>query len=329
MDHDSLEPVHGSASNGWPLIVGASPGILHAKSLVVRIARTDSPVLVSGPTGAGKELFVEAIHVESGRPGPRIAVNCAAIPEGLFETELEGHKKGAFSGAYRDRSGLMEAAHRGTLVLDEIAELTLPAQAKLLRVLDRGEIRRVGGNRIRVVDVRIVAATNRDLEQEVREHRFREDLFARLDVMRIDLPPLCEREGDIPLLAAYFAGPGRVTPEAMALLEAYDWPRNVRELKSVMASACAYAAPGPVRPEHLPDRIRCASTRVLAREDHNACQLVTLAEVEREHIRAVIAHTNGNVSAAARILGITRHTLARKLAEFGWRVDSGGSTSEV
>jgi transcriptional regulator with PAS, ATPase and Fis domain len=327
MGSDSMEPVPGAASNGWPLIIGVSEGILHAKDLVVRTAKTGAPSLVVGETGTGKELFVEAIHVESGRSGPLVRVNCAAIPETLFESELFGHEMGSFSGAHRTRPGLFEEAHRGTLHLDEIGDLPLLVQAKLLRVLDRGEIRRVGGNRTRVVDVRIVAATNRNLEREVADGRFREDLYARLDVVRIYLPPLRERAGDIPLLVEHFAGAGRVTPEAMPLLEAYDWPRNVRELKFVVEPACTLAAPGPVQPEHLPDRIRYADARTRAREGRNVGRLVTLAEVEREHVLAVIAHANGNVSEAARILGIARHTLARRLIEYGWSGGSGGGAA--
>jgi transcriptional regulator with PAS, ATPase and Fis domain len=322
-----MDPVPGAASNGWPLIIGVSESILHAKDLVLRTAKSGAPSLVVGETGSGKELFIEAIHAESGRSGPLIAVNCAAITESLFESELFGHEKGSFSGAHRTRPGLIEAAHRGTLALDEIAELPLIVQAKLLRVLDRVEIRRVGGNLTRAVDVRIVAATNRNLEREVAEGRFREDLYARLDVVRIDLPPLRERSGDIPLLVEHFAGAGRVTPEAMALLVAYDWPRNVRELKFVVEPACALAAPGPVHPEHLPDRIRYADARTRAREGRNVGRLVTLAEVEREHVLAVIAHANGNVSEAARILGIARQTLARKLIEYGWSGGSGGGAA--
>jgi transcriptional regulator with PAS, ATPase and Fis domain len=324
-----MESLKVAGSGDEPLIVGRSPAILRAKALIVPVAKSGAPSLVLGESGTGKELFIVAIHRASERTGALIRVNCAAIPETLFESELEGHEKGAYSGAYRARPGLIEEANGGTLFLDEIAELSLVVQAKLLRVLDRGEIRRVGANRTRAVDVRIVAASNRDLLRMVEEGLFRQDLYARLDVMQIHLPPLRERDGDIPLLVEHFAGSRPVTPEALALFEAYHWPRNVRELSHAIFSAGVLAGADPIGPEYVPNSIRQASAGTRAREGRIAARLMTLGEVEREHILAVIAHTNGNVTAAAGILGIDRHTLAKKLTSFQWNHRAAGGTIET
>jgi DNA-binding NtrC family response regulator len=286
--------------------------------MVSVLARTREPCLVTGGSGTGKELFVTLIHVESGRY-PLITMNCPGVPDGLFESECFGHVRGAFTGADRDKPGLIEAAHGGTFFLDEIADLSPFHQAKLLRVLETGEVRRVGSNDCRFVDVRIIAATNKDLWRETAEGRFREDLYARLAVMQIHLPLLRDREGDIPLLLDHFVGLERFSREAMTVLEAYDWPLNVRELRSAVLGALAQAGEGPILPTHLPEPIRHPrALPALQGTGRTKGRLVTLAEMEREYILQVIDHTHGNQVRAAGILGIHRSTLAGKLREYGW-----------
>jgi DNA-binding NtrC family response regulator len=232
--------------------VAASRPMQELFRLLARAAQSRHPVLITGESGTGKELVARAVHATSGR-GPFVAVNCAALPENLLESELFGHTQGAFTGADREKPGLFEAAHTGTLFLDEIAELPLALQPKLLRALEYGEIRRVGANAPRNLDVRVIAATNRVLEEEVAANRFREDLFWRLNVLHLHVPPLRERPADIPLLAEHFAALAsqngqaagsvllRISPDAMATLTAYPWPGNVRELRNAIERASTLA----------------------------------------------------------------------------------------
>lgn len=264
------------------------------------------------------------LHTLSGR-AEFVAVNCGALPENLLESELFGHERGAFTGADREKAGLFEAAHRGTLFLDEIGELPQPLQPKLLRALEEGEIRRLGATRPRPVDARIVAATNRDLAASVAEGRFREDLYWRLNVLQLEVPPLRDRPADIPLLAENFldaaagdAGPTsrRIAPEAMALLTSYSWPGNVRELRNVIERAVTLTGAREIRTEDLPDRVRQeASAANLV--NRSADRELSLRDLERAYILETLRRVGGNKSRAAGILGLDRKTLYRKLQEYG------------
>jgi two-component system response regulator HydG len=281
------------------------------------VAGADAPVVLRGESGSGKEVVARAIHANSPRRAkPFVAINCAALPTELLESELFGHSKGAFTGAIAEHVGLFEAAHQGILFLDEIAEMPLQLQAKLLRAVQDGEIRRVGGARTFSVDVRILCATHQDLGQAVRERRFREDLYFRLKVFTLVVPPLRERKTDIIPMALMFlrqeAGAARrFTSRATATLERYSWPGNVRELQSAVKHGVVFAGNGDIDTQHLPEELsapgRPASTSPLA----------SLVEVERAHIERVLEHCGGHQAEAARILGIGRTTLWRKLRELG------------
>jgi DNA-binding NtrC family response regulator len=314
-----------------PGFVGASRPMQELFGVLRRVAASTLPALVTGETGTGKEIVARAIHTLSGR-GPFVAVNCAALPEPILESELFGHERGAFTGAERDKQGLFETAHTGTLFLDEIGELPRTLQPKLLRALEEGEVRRVGSNSPRRVDVRLVAATNRDLEAAVAAGEFREDLFWRLNVVSLAVPPLRERPADIPLLAEHFLdqrGRGersrpalRITPEAMALMTAYPWPGNVRELRNVIEGAATMAGGDVLDVADLPPRVR--ETRAAADLVRGAAgRGLSLREVERRYILEVLRQTGGNRSRAAEILGLDRKTLYRKLQD--WGADEAGA----
>ena len=297
-----------------PGFVGASRAMQHVFALIARAARSTLPVLVTGESGTGKELVARALHDGSGR-NPFVAINCAALPENLLESELFGHVKGAFTGADRDRAGLFESAHGGTLFLDEIGELPPLLQPKLLRVLEDGVVRRVGATAERTVDVRLVAATNRDLEQRVQEGTFRGDLFWRLNVLTVHVPPLRERSADIPLLAEHFAAGRRIAPNAMVLLTAYTWPGNVRELRNAIERAGALSATGEIHADDLPARVQDAARATAIISDASRRQ-IPLRNLEREYILEVLRSTGGNKTRAAEILGLDRKTLYRKLEEY-------------
>jgi len=305
-------------------VIGASPAFTEVLRQVEQVAATPATVLLTGETGTGKEVIAEAIHELSPRADRRLVkVHCAAIPETLLESELFGHARGAFTGAVREKPGLVEVADGGTLFLDEVGEIPLDIQAKLLRVLQEQEVQRIGETTPRRVDVRVVAATNRDLEVEVREGRFREDLWYRINVIPLHLPPLRQRGDDVLLLARHFLEQecdrlGRrdlegFTPEALAALAGYAWPGNVRELQNAIARAAALA-PGPmVREEDLPDRVRGAAAtgrRLALPED------MTLEELERLAILHALEVTGGNKREAAARLGISLATLYRKLDRY-------------
>ena len=306
-------------------IVGQSRGILSVLELVRRIAPTDSPVLIHGETGTGKELIARRIHQHSARSDKAfMAVNSASLPETLLESELFGHVKGAFTGAHTHREGLFQAADGGTLFLDEIGEVTPAAQARLLRVLESGEIRRVGEDRTRHVDVRIIAATNRDLKQAVGAKQFREDLFYRLNVVSLTVPPLRDRRRDIPLLAEHFgwlasSGDQRsfagFTDEVMEYLKSCDWPGNVRELENAVRRAVIISGTDPIEMSDLPPSMQPAedsgATGASSRSERS------LEAVERRHIIEVLRSTKGNKSRAAEILGISRPTLRAKMGRYG------------
>lgn len=316
----------------FPGLVAVSRPMVQLREIVGRIAVSPFPVLITGETGTGKELVARAIHHASGRKA-FVAVNCAALPENLLESELFGHEKGAFTGADRDKPGLFEEADGGTLFLDEVGELPRSLQPKLLRALEEGEIRRVGALRPRRVDVRVVAATNRDLEREVEEGRFREDLYWRLNVVALHVPPLRERLEDIPVLAQYFLeravgregsgstaaggpeGAFGLSSEALALLKAYPWPGNVRELRNALEGAVALTGKSWIEAADLPARIRDTAVG-LAKVAGAAEHRLSLRELEREYILEVLRQVAGNKSRAAEILGMDRKTLYRKLAEY-------------
>jgi two-component system response regulator AtoC len=303
-------------------VVGRSESMLQVFKTAARVASTDATVLIQGESGTGKELVARAIHQNSPRAaGPFVAVDCGAIAEGVLESELFGHARGAFTGAQAMRRGLFEEADHGTLFLDEIGDVGSNLQARLLRALQEGTIRRVGTNEPIAVDVRVVAATNRDLEQAVKEGAFRADLYYRLDVVTIVIPPLRERREDVPLLAEHFAhkhGRGEgvaISPAARDLLVAYDWPGNVRELENVVARALALNPSGVILPEDLPDAIRSGHAAEPVPVDLAGPERPTLEELGRRYARQVLGETGGNKSRAADILGIDRKTLYRILGE--------------
>lgn len=298
--------------------------------MVAKVARSPLPVLITGETGTGKELVARGIHALSARD-PFLAVNCAALPDHLLESELFGHEKGAFTGADRAKPGLFEAAHGGTLFLDEVAELPAPLQPKLLRALEDGEIRRVGSTRPTRVDVRLLAATNRDLDEEIAAGRFRQDLFWRLNGLALHIPPLRERPADVAVLVEHFlerfaasAGrksPQRFSPEAVALLASYPWPGNVRELRSAVERAATLAESDVLPVESLPERVRHGGLlRTTVAEA--AVRQLSMAEVERAYILEILRVTGGNRSRAAEILGLDRKTLYRKLQEYASEADA-------
>ncbi|HEY8461302.1 MAG TPA: sigma-54 dependent transcriptional regulator [Blastocatellia bacterium] len=307
-----------------PHLIGASRPMRELFDHIALAARSKGAVLVIGESGTGKELIARAIHEMSGREGAFVPVNCAAIPAELIESELFGHTGSAFTGAKQPRAGLIEASDAGTLFLDEIGELPPPVQPKLLRALQDGAVRRVGANVEKSVDLRVVAATNRDLEQDVRDGRFREDLFWRLNVIRLKAPPLRERSFDIPLLVEHFVNkateaakrpPLDVSSEALAILTAYSWPGNVRELENAIERAVAFARGKEITPDDLPERVRTSggASALIARSVE---QNMTLRELEREYILEVLRRTGGNKSRAAELLGLDRKTLYRRLDEY-------------
>jgi DNA-binding NtrC family response regulator len=305
-------------------IIGASRPMRELFDLIGRAARSSSTVLITGESGTGKEIVARAIHEMSGRGGSFIPVNCAAIPAELIESELFGHTGGAFTGARQARAGLFEAANGGTLFLDEVGELPLAVQPKLLRALQEGSVRRVGADREREVNVRVIAATNRDLEKDMGEGRFREDLFWRLNVIHLHVPPLRERAFDIPLLVEHFIAkaaeearrpPLDVSQESLAVLTAYSWPGNVRELENAIERAVALAEGAHLTPEDLPQRVRASggAAAIIARSREHR---LTVRELEREFILQTLRETGGNKSRAAELLGLDRKTLHRKLNEY-------------
>jgi transcriptional regulator with PAS, ATPase and Fis domain len=286
--------------------------------LVERIAKSTLSVLVLGETGAGKEMIAQRIHDLSPRADkPFLRLHCAALSESLLESELFGHERGAFTGAVQQKLGLLETAHRGTVFLDEVGELPLATQVKLLRVLEDKKVLRVGGLEPRTIDVRFVAATNRDLEQEVAEKRFRQDLFFRLNGITLYVPPLRERRGEIEPLAHGFAGDTKLSRAALARLASYDWPGNVRELRNVIERAVVLAGDGQVLPEHLGlDEARARPSSAPS-EGAGAGDLKTaIGALEYQRIIDALAACGGNQTQAARMLGISRGTLIARLQRY-------------
>jgi two-component system response regulator HydG len=296
------------------------------QDLISRAARSTSNILITGESGTGKELVARAVHDASARSEKEfVAVNCAAIPAELVESELFGHTGQAFTGARAARAGLFETADGGTLFLDEIGELPLNVQPKLLRVLQEGTIRRVGDSREKQIDVRVIAATNRDLERAVANGEFREDLYWRVNVIHLHVPPLRERAVDVPLLVEHFLAKiakkqnqvsRSIAPDALALLTAYAWQGNVRELENTLERAIALARGAILTVEDLPERIRDSAAQTSAILAAAKSKRLTLAELEREYILEILREAQGNKSSAAETLGLDRKTLYRKLDEY-------------
>jgi DNA-binding NtrC family response regulator len=308
-------------------LLGDSEAMRRVYDLVERIADSEVSVLVTGESGTGKEVVARALHARSRRrQGPFVAVNCAAVPEPLLESELFGHVRGAFTDAKESRPGLFQRAHGGTLFLDEIGDMPLALQPKLLRVLQERAVRPVGGTQETTVDVRIVAATNRDLEEAIEERRFREDLYFRVNVVQVPLPPLRARGGDVLLLAQQFLSrfatrAGKqvlgISPQAAERLLSYEWPGNVRELQNCMERAVALTRYDHIAVDDLPEKIRdYQRSHVLVASD-DPSELVPMEQVERRYIRRVLEAVHGNKTAAARILGYDRKRLYRKIEKLG------------
>jgi PAS domain S-box-containing protein len=300
----------------YPEIIGNSAKILQLIDLVQQIARTNSTVLIYGETGSGKDLIAKAVHYNSSQKyAPFLAINCAALPEQLIESELFGYAKGAFTGATQDKKGLFEDADKGTIFLNEIGEIPLRLQAKLLQVLENQQIRRLGQSKNIKVDVRIIAACNIDLEEAVNNGTFRKDLFFRLNVLLITVPPLRERKEDIPLLAKHFLDKhcplmnkqiNDISKDAMDLLCGYSYPGNVRELENIMQHAIVIAQGTTILPKHLPEKLRKTTSTIKPRK---------LAKMDKEEIVKAIKQSNGNLTKAAKKLGVHRITLWRKRKE--------------
>jgi DNA-binding NtrC family response regulator len=321
----------------WTQLVGSSPAMLEVYKLVARVSESRSTILIEGESGTGKELIARAIHSNSPRrEKPFVPVNCGALPDQLLESEMFGYEKGAFTGAGGAKAGLFESANGGTLFLDEIGDLGAALQVKLLRVMQDQEVRRVGGTTSVKVDVRVIAATNRDLVTLVKEGRFRDDLYYRLNVVRILLPSLSERRDDIPMLAYHFlqkyaGGAAHVKgflPETMTLLQQYAWPGNVRELENAIERAVSLSHGPLLLPDDLPEPIRRPAEVDAGPQpvvsDHEA--LLTLDEVEKRHLVRVLKETRGNKVKASKVLGIDRRTLYRMAERFG--LDLGEDTED-
>jgi nitrogen regulation protein NR(I) len=342
----SREEVHLTGEDrGRYEIIGRHPLMENVYELIRKVSDTPTTVLICGESGTGKELIAKALHENSSRRGkPFIKINCAAIPKTLVESELFGYEKGAFTGAVSSKPGRFELADEGTLFLDEIAEIPLEMQVKLLRVLQESEFERVGGIKTLHVDVRLVAATNRDLQAEIAAGNFREDLFYRLNVVPIRLPPLRDRTSDIPLLVEHFVAKYNarlkknvegIDPESMAHLIEYPWPGNIRELENVMERTVLFTESGAVRVTDLPAEVRGRSAAPVAgapslQPSAPASLKETVREttlrLERELIQKALQETGGNVTQAAKRLKISRKSLQNKMKEFGLRDEPGGSS---
>lgn len=314
-------------------VIGDNTGLKQVMTQVRRVAETNATVLIHGESGTGKELIARAVHDNSLRSqGPFVAINCGAIPLTLMESELFGHERGAFTDAKEAKAGTFERADGGTLFLDEVGELPLDAQVKLLRVLEERKITRIGGKKAIPVDVRIVAATNRNLDDEVKNGHFRLDLLYRLNVFTLILPPLRERKEDIPLLTNFFIRKYNrtlsldvqsVSPEAISLLTSYDWPGNVRDLENAIQSSMILCTGGVIRPEHLPDRIKgyeLAEAQTVCGSSGNSIREIN-AQMEKELIIEALKKHNFNRTLTAEALNISRKTLFNKMKRYGLSSD--------
>lgn len=309
-------------------MVGKSSAMQRVFSMALKVARFDSTVLITGESGTGKELVAQGIHLQSERQsGPMVPVNCASIPESLLESELFGHVKGAFTGADKDKKGLFEIAEGGTLFLDEIGDIPVSLQPKLLRVLQENEVRPVGGNKSTTVNVRVIAATSKDLESEIAAGRFREDLFYRLNVIPIELPPLRKRVDDIPLLCRFFitrlndslgSGIKNISATAMAVLMKHDWPGNVRELENAIERAMVLADSATLEPDNFPlGHSGSESLDFMEDNDEGFSLKVARAKLEERLIRKALAATDGNRTHAANMLEISHPSLLSKMKLYG------------
>ena len=303
-------------------IIGRSPAIQDAVALARKVAATDVPVLLTGETGTGKEVFAQSIHRHSSRNGKAfVAINCSSFSHDLLESEMFGHKAGAFTGALKETKGLFEEANGGTIFLDEIGEMAFDLQAKLLRILETGEFLKIGDTKPLKIDVRVIAATNRDLAKEIAEGHFREDLFYRLSVFQIHLPPLRERTGDIPLhveafVSALSSKMGKtirvISPDYIRILKQNPWKGNVRELRNVVERSLIIADSDTLTPDTLP-----LNMQNLQATPDNGYSGFDLSGVEKMHIQKVLKYTNGNKTETSRLLGIGLTTLYRKIEEYG------------
>jgi two-component system NtrC family response regulator len=305
-------------------IVGSSEKIKDVLEMAGRVAASDASVLITGESGTGKELLAKGIHYNSPRAdGPFVAVNCAAIPEHLIESELFGHVRGAFTGAVKDKEGKFELATSGTLFLDEIGDLRVDLQAKILRALQERQVDRVGGKHPVSVDVRIIAATNKDIERAVKEGSFREDLYYRLGVITLHMPPLRERRDDIPVLVQHFlkkfnrGSDVRIDPEALAMLTAYGWPGNVRELENSIERASVLKRGDTITPAELPDKLKKEKTSVENIILNLPDEGIALEDLEKSLIIKALEKHKGNQTRAAEYLGITRPTLIYRMEKYG------------
>jgi DNA-binding NtrC family response regulator len=306
-------------------LVGNSPAMRRLDDLISRVGASEVSVLITGETGTGKELVARGIHAASGRRGgPFVGLNCAAVPPALLESELFGHARGAFTDAKTTRRGLFVEASGGALFLDEIGEMPLEMQAKLLRALQERRVRPVGSNVEVEFDTRIIAATNRDLEAEIREKRFRQDLYYRINVVRVDVPPLRDRGSDVLTLASFFLEKAgnkggtrlELSPAVAERLLSYDWPGNVRELENCVERAVALARFGQLSVADLPDAVRAHRPDRLVASDIDVHEIVSLEEIEKRYIHRVLRLLDGNKARAAQLLGLDRRTLYRKLEKY-------------
>jgi DNA-binding NtrC family response regulator len=348
---------HGEDDESRFELLGQSKPVEQLRQLIRKVARTQATVLIQGESGTGKELVARALYRESPRAdAPFIKVNCAAIPENLIESEFFGHEKGAFTGALTKREGRFELAHGGTILLDEISEISPQVQAKLLRVLQERELERVGGNRTIKVDVRVIATTNRQLEESVERKEFRQDLYFRLNVVPVIVPPLRERQEDIPILANQFRERFArkhgiqvmgISPVCMGELQRHNWPGNVRELQNVIERAVILCNEGGLlEPAHLgltPNSMELAMPisrpttvsmttpmgAAVAQSAEQSADFQTLSEIEKHHILAALEHCKGNRTHAAKILDISIRTLRNKLNEYGYKNQEANAPTEV
>lgn len=316
-------------TNPFPEIIGNNEKMREVFRIMQKVVNSDSTILIKGETGTGKELVAKALHYHGKRRnGPFVAVNCSALTETLLESELFGHVKGSFTGAVAEKKGLFEVANHGTFFLDEVSEISPSLQAKLLRVLQEGTIKKVGGTQEIKVDVRIIAATNRDLEKEVERGTFRRDLYYRLSVIEITLPPLRERKDDIPLLAEHFLRiyaekNGKqeiitgISPEAMKYLLEYDWPGNVRELEHEIERAVILAEGPNILPEDLSEKIRSGGMRLKLEEIKDKKLKGIMEAYEKKLLTEILFELRWNKTKVAEILGISRQALNKKIDKYG------------
>lgn len=310
----------------FPEIIGESPKMLEVFEIMKKVIKTDSTILITGETGTGKELVARAIHYNgSRRDGAFVAVNCSALTETLLETELFGHVKGSFTGAIAEKKGLFEVADKGTFFMDEIGDISPNLQAKLLRVLQEGVIKKVGGTQDIKVDVRLIAATNRDITKEVDRGSFRRDLYYRISVVEIHLPPLRERKEDIPILAEHFLKKfsqklnkdiKRFSPSAMKLLCDYDWPGNVRELEHEIERAVILNETNEITPDDLSERIRSGGVALKIEEIKTRSLKGVLNNYEKKIIAELLGEMRWNKTKVAEVLGITRQALNKKIERY-------------